>query len=675
MEKRLHKKIVFSLLALVSVFAVIVLCYMQTPLLEGFEAKTYDLRFKAMRGAVAARPDIALIAIDGKSIAELGRFPFSRKYYASLVDQVTAAGAKALLMDAFFPEPESAEVDQAFAAAMARAGNVYLAVAFDLNRDCVAVGVTESIKQLSGAAKGSGHINFLPDEDGINRHTMPLIAYGDKIYPSLALRGAMEALGVEEIEQSTFNIKVGEVRIPTAVNGTMMINHIGPPGSYQTFSFVDVVKGRIAADLLKDKLLFMGATALGIYDMRVTPFDGNTPGVEINATIADNIISGNFIRRSGVEAIIDILFIFILGMASFLVIAKLRPFPAFFLLLLLAGGYIAFTYYMFVAGYWFSMVYPLAGMMVASAVSAGFRFVTMDRRAKEIRSIFSSYVSGKVVDQLVNDPEGAGIGVSTKEVTVLFSDLKGFTSYSEQVEPYKLVSTLNEYLAEMTRVIMSHGGTVDKFLGDGIMAYWGAPLAQENHAELAIGCTFVMQERMAALQKKWRKDGTQPFSFRLGINSGEVIAGTIGAKGKKMEYTIIGDSVNLGARLEGTAKFYGVDILVSESTYQATKEKFIYRNLDYIRVVGKRVPIQIYELVAAGDDPDRETLIAGISQFEEALAFYRQKLWGQALAVFEKYSKEYPDDRVAELFVNRCVSFEKDPPVGAWNGVYDRQEK
>ncbi len=663
------------MLALASVFFMTFLCYMQTPLLEGFENKTYDLRFKVMRGAIPARSDIAIIAIDEKSIAELGRFPFSRTHYSSLIDNVSAAGAKALLIDAFFPEIEEQEIDQAFADSMRIAGNVYLAKAFQLNRYGQAIGVTSSIETLAEAAKGIGHINFLPDEDGVNRHSLLLIEFEGKTHPSLPLLGAMAALDVTEVTQSTFEIEIGDKYIPTAANGTMMINHVGPPGSYQTFSFVDVAKGRISPERLKGKVLFLGATALGIYDMRVTPFSGNVPGVEINANIADNILSGIFIRRSGIESLIDIFFILAVGLASFLIVAKLRLFPSLFLLIFIAAGFISFNYYMFLQGHWLSLIYPLAGMMLAFAVSAAFRFVTLDRRAREVRTLFSSYVSDKVVDHLVSDLGESGIEVSTKEVTVLFSDLNGFTAYSETVDPYMLVSTLNEYLAAMTRIIMEYGGTVDKFLGDGIMAYWGAPLDQQDHAEMAIECTLAMQQSMLSLQNKWHADGIEPLEFRVGINSGDVIAGTIGAKGKKMEYTVIGDPVNLGARLESSAKYYGVAFLVSESTYKATSRKFIYRKLDRIRVVGKKVPITIYELIAFPADHNSQDTLSRVAQYEEALALYHAKDWDNALIAFAAYHKAYPKDRAGELFISRCVSFKTDPPEDGWDGVYERRGK
>ncbi|MFC1524606.1 CHASE2 domain-containing protein, partial [Thermodesulfobacteriota bacterium] len=554
-------------LSLLSVFIIVALNVNQNPFFEAFEAKSYDLRFRTMRGPVKGDPNIAIIALDEKSIKEIGRFPWSRKHYVKLIDTVSAAGAKALVMDAFFPETEDTAIDGKFGAALARAKNVTLAVAFDFNTDGSVKGITESIPVLRKASNGSAHMNFLPDEDGINRRNMLVVRHNGALVPSLGLKGAMAVLGEDDIRTGDYHIILGDRQIPIEENNAMWINHTGPEGSYTRYSFVDIVKGRIDPQELKGKLLFMGSTALGIYDMRVTSFHHNMPGVEIHATIADNIINRNHITRTSNEALLDLVIIVVLGLAAYFITARLKLYTAFPLLILLSVGYIWFSYFIFLRGHWLSMIYPLSSILLSYTISAGFQFITLDRRAKEMRSIFSSYVSPKIVDQLANDPAKAQIGGDTKAVTILFSDIKGFTTYSEKNEPFTVVNTLNEYLAAMTQVILKFDGTVDKFLGDGIMAYWGAPLPQEKHAELAVQCTLAMTNKIKQLTSKWQKSGTPPLSFRVGLNSGDVIAGNIGARGKKMEYTVIGDNVNLASRVEGTAKYYGVDILVSESTY------------------------------------------------------------------------------------------------------------
>lgn len=672
---RKNQNRIFLLLALFSIVGVVVLYYSQTLILERFETHTYDLRFKKLRGAISPHPDIGIIAINDKSIAELGRFPWSRKHYVDLIDNVKAAGAKALLMDAFFPEPENAATDQAFADSMARAGNVVLSVAYEFNRGGTIVGKTGSIPVIADAALGEGHINFHPDEDGVNRRSMLVIAEQDTTSLSLGLRGAMAGLGVDKVTQGSFGVVVGDRHIPTDYFGTMLINYTGPPGSYPTYSFADVAGGRVDPAELRGKVLFMGMTALGIYDMRVTPFHANTPGVEINATIADNIISGRFITRSGIESLIDIFFIVALGIVIFGMTAKVAPkltFPAF---LLIALGYIWFANYMFIQGRWLSIVYPLLSAMLAYIVSVAFRFMTLDKRAREIRSVFSSYVSKNVVDQLVRDPQGAQIGGETREVTILFLDIKGFTSFCEDLSPAEVVKTLNSYLAALTRVIMEHDGTVDKFLGDGIMAYWGAPLAMDGHAEAAISCALALRDVSVQMAEKHKQAGSDFLTFRVGINSGEAIAGNIGLKGKKMEYTLIGDNVNLCSRIEGSGKFYGVDILASESTYRVTREKFLFRELDSIRVVGKKKPVVIYELVAAKDGEGAAELTTRLNDFKEGLRVYRSRDWDGAYNIFNRLCTEWPEDKPAQIYRERCRQYRDNPPSDDWDFVFDHTAK
>ena len=669
-----HKLISLSL-AFFSIFFVIVLFYQQSAVLESFEAKTFDLRFKTLRGAIAPNRDIAIIAIDEKTLAELGRFPFTRRNYTQLIDQVTAAGAKALLMDAFFPEQEDPATDQEFAAAMQRSKIVTLASAIEYAPSGKPTNMVTSLPELTQGAKAVAHINFQPDEDGVNRQTPLVLSYQDKTIPSLGLSGAMAGLGETAFRVDDYSINIGTRTIPLDAQGMMLINYIGPPGIYPRFSFSDVSRGRVPAENLRGKILFMGATALGIYDMRVTPFHTNSPGVEVHANIADSIIRGSFIRRSGLEALADLFFIICLGAAVFTITARLKPILAVPLVVAVMSCHWGLVYLFFLNGAWLGIIYPLVSMLISFILSLSYRFIVLDRHAREIRSIFSSYVSSKIVDQLVSDPGSAKIGGDSREITILFSDLRGFTTYSESVDPYLVLKTLNEYLDAMTRVIMDHDGTVDKFLGDGIMAYWGAPLPQKNHAERAMACTLAMAETMKRLQQKWQAANVPSLFFRIGIHTGEAIAGNIGAQGKKMEYTVIGDTINLASRLEGTAKYYGVDILASQMTRQAAGEQFLFRELDRIRVVGKSVPITIYELLGKTSDPlSRENRIK-ISEYSKGLELYRQRRFAEAKSIFAAILADMPRDTPTLLYLARCDHFLEAPPPEDWDGVFDRTTK
>jgi adenylate cyclase len=664
-------KLAVFLLAFVSIFIVIALYYNQNSFLEAFEAKTYDLRYKSLRGAVTPSADIAIIAIDDKSIAELGRFPWTRSEYVRLLDRLSAAGAKVVLFDAFYSEKETPAKDRSFATAIKRAGNVVLAVPFDFDKQLRVIGSTHSLPEIEGVAAGIGHINLLPEDDGVNRRNILILEENGKLVPSLGLKGAMEALGEKEFSPGSFEIKLGDKHIPVDGNYSMWINYAGPPGNYPRYSFTDIANGRVDPALLKGKVLFLGATALGVYDMRVTPFHNNTPGVEVHAAVADSIISGRFIRRTGLEALLDMAFIVMLGLATFYLTMRLRLHVAIPAAIVLSACYVWLSYWFFLQGHWVSMIYPILAAMVALSAGGSFRYLVLDRSAREMRSMFSSYLSAKLVARLEKEPDAAKIGGDNKEVTVLFTDIKGFTSFSETRSPQEVVTRLNEYLAAMVQVIDQFDGTVDKFIGDGIMVYWGAPLAQPDHAKLAIACMLEMKNTMARLGVKWEKEGLVPFIIRGGALSGEVVAGNIGCNGKKMEYTLIGDTVNQASRLEGTAKYYGVSFLIGESTYLLARDTYRFRELDKIRVVGKHVPVTVYELIGTLPEPEDNR----VAKFAAALALYREHKWEDAEKYFASILDEVPEDKPSKIYLERCEYYKNTPPPKEWDGVFNRVDK
>lgn len=659
------------LLAILSVFTVVALYYHQNPFLEAFEAKSYDLRFKNWRGPITPSDNIAIVAIDEKSIAEMGRYPWSRVEYARLLDQLATAGIKGLLIDAFFPEVESPEADQAFAMALKRAGNVTLAVAYDLDGEFRAIRTTRSLASIEANAAGIGHINFLPDDDGTNRRNLLLVEADGKVVPSLGLAGAMVVLGETQLSPESFGITLGERAIPTDGDYALWINYSGPPGSYPYYSFTDIVHGRVAPELLQGKLLFLGATALGIYDMRVTPFHSNTPGVEVHATVADNIISGRFIRQSGLEALFDIGFILLLGFATYYLTIRIRLYAVIPVILLLTVGYLWLTYQAFLVGHWLNMIYPPLAAIIALLSGGGYRYLVLEHRAREMRSMFSSYLSPRLVARLEREPDLAKIGGDSKVITVLFTDIKGFTSFSEKHTPQEVVARLNEYLDAMVHVIDRFEGTVDKFIGDGIMVYWGAPLPQPDHARLAIDCVLAMEAKMRELCARWERAGKEPFVLRAGIQSGEVVAGNIGSRGKKMEYTVIGDTVNMAARLEGTAKYYGVEFLVGANTYHSAGDGYRYRELDTIRMLGKDTPVTVYELIGSV----AEVVSPLVEQFTEALRLYRAHRWNEAKQGFVGILERFPSDRPSRIYLERCDYFSRTPPPDDWDGVFNRLDK
>jgi adenylate cyclase len=666
-----NTRAVSIVLAVISVLLITVLYYKQNPFLEGFEARTYDLRFKSLRGPIAPNPDIAIIAIDDKSIAELGRFPWTRLQYVRLLDRLAEVKPRAILFDVFFPEPEAAEVDEALAEAIRRSGNVVLASYFSFDRQAKITATTGNLPQFERAAAGIGHINLIPEEDGVNRRNLLQLEKDGKPVPSFGLMGAMVTLGEKDFSSAPFQVRLGNRSIPVGADGAMWINYIGAPGNYPRYSFADVVNGRIDISQLRGKTIFLGATALGIYDMRVTPFHSNSPGVEVHATVTDDILSGRFIHRTGLESLFDLAMIVLVGALSFYLTAVLRLHGAIPVVLTLSAAYIWLSYWLFLQGHWVSMVYPPLAAMTALMLGGGFGYLVLERSAREMRAMFSSYLSSKLVSRLEKDPGAARIGGDNREVTVMLTDIKSFTSFSERHKPQVVVARLNEYLAAMVQLIYQHEGTVDKFIGDGIMAYWGAPLSQPDHAKRAVACALAMKETMAQLTAKWIKEGLEPFVIRGGIQSGDVVAGNIGSRGQKMEYTVIGDTVNQASRLEGMAKYFGVGFVVGDSTYLKTCDSFRFRRLDRVRVVGKEIPVAIHELrgpVQAAEDR-LEVLFAA------ALSVFRQQRWDEAQKAFSAILAEFPDDVPSKLYLVRCAHFKESPADTDWDGVFNPLEK
>lgn len=378
-----------------------------------------------------------------------------------------------------------------------------------------------------------------------------------------------------------------------------------------------------------------------------------------------------FFEHTVPETLFDIALIFTLGLLSFYLIKRNGFYIAFLASVALSVGYVWITLSLFGERHWVSMLFPLLVVVLALLIGGAFRYLVLERSVNELRSTFSNYQSDKFVARLEEEPEATKIGGDSKEVTIIFTDIKGFTSFSEKHTPQEVVNRLNEYLGEMVQVIEEYDGYVDKFIGDGIMAYWGAPLAQAEHAKLAVACIVAMKKSMEILCIKWQADGVEPFAIRAGVQSGEVVAGNIGLRGKKMEYTVIGDTVNQAARLESSAKYYGVDVLVGENTYLGTRDTYGYRELDKVRMMGKQVPVRVYELI----ENQSESIRKLNEKFSAALAIYRGRNWEQAETYFAAILAEFPDDRPSEIYLERCQYFKRNPVSNDWDGIFNRRGK
>ncbi len=597
--------------------------------LEILENKTLDMRF-TLRGGIAPGPETVIAAIDEKSIHSLGRFPWTRSVWARVVDRLTEEGAAVVVFDVLFPEPESASADGLLQNAIEKNGRVILPMDFDFSETgykesgftnsqvdflfpsayavlknidapylpLIAKIVLPPLERLSNAATSIAHINMIPDNDGTLRWEVLAIKYHDDYYAPIGLQAARlyRKLEMQDLAlDGHAEIQLGDTVIPTDSRSRMLINYRGPEGTFPRYSVSDIVDRKTPAGTFTNKIVLIGATAIGIYDLRVTPFSNNMSGVEKHASVVDNILKGDFLRRSNADVLLLIfLFAVVLGVA----LPRLGARAGAALFLVLFAGYLGFVYYLFVAkGIWFNLVYPASALFFGYTSQTAYRFFTEERRARDIRKMFSSYVSKRIVDELIRDPSKAKLGGDRKEITVLFSDIRGFTTFSEKHQPEEVVSLLNEYLGAMTAIVFEYEGTLDKFVGDAVMALWGAPVGQPDHAERACRCALAMIDKLKELQAKWAAEGKYVIDIGIGINTGDMVVGNMGAEGKKMDYTVIGDNVNLGARLEGLTRKYNNHIIISEYTYEKVKNIVRANVLDSVTVKGKEKPVVVYDLV------------------------------------------------------------------------------
>jgi len=638
----MKKNLMFYLIALLSTSLFVMLQLFDPVIIrEQLESKTYDLRLllKNLVRPQSPPKDVVIVAIDEKSIREVGRWPWSRDVMAELVNSISNVKPKAVGIDILFTERESKEKDEKLAEAIKKAGNVVLATAFivpvgknapkgpvdipDFLWDSAFMevksqegipwrrfavkpeSVMPSLSEFSSVAS-LGHAYALPDMDGVLRWKIMYLSFGDDCYPQFSLQIARIALGIPMKDMVLYGgagIKLGDRFIPTDLSGRVLVNYLGKEHSFPYKSAVDIMRNADAARDLRDKIVLVGTSALATYDQKVTPFSGNFPGVEENATVVANIIGNNFNRKS--PGTVEIIVIVLTGVFLGLMLPRLRAISS----ASLAIGTVLF--YVTVSGYlliyqnlWINLLYPVTNMLTIFTIQTVIRFFHEERKAKEIRQMFSSYVSPKIVKELIENPDKARLGGERRIVTLLFSDIMGFTSLSERRQPEEVVSLLNEYFKEMADIIFRWDGTLDKFVGDEIMALWGAPLEQPNHAELALRCALNMSQKLNELQESWGNRGSDTFDVGIGINTGEVIIGNIGAMGKKMDYTAIGDHVNLAARVEKLTRQYGSRIIITENTYAhvepVIKEgllgHFELHELAHVKVKGKENEVKIFGL-------------------------------------------------------------------------------
>ena len=435
-------------------------------------------------------------------------------------------------------------------------------------------------------------------------------------------------------------------------------------------SITDVLRGKVAPGTFKDRVVLVGATAVGTHDLRSTPSAAVFPGTEIHATVVDNILTGRLLARPRWWKAFDVLDIVALTVAGAVVLSRLGAVKGLVVQTSLLGAFLGLAAWLFARyGVWLDVVHPVLAISINYTGLTTFRFLTEERERRKIKATFRQYVAPLVVDAMLKDPQRLKLGGEEKVLTVLFSDLEGFTSYSERYSPEEMIALLSEYYARVTEQVFARWGTLKEYVGDELMAFFGAPFEQVDHAQRACAAALAMREQRLALNAEWAKVGRPQLRARTGINSGPMLVGNLGSK-YRFAYGVLGDQVNLGSRLEGLNRTYGTEILVGENTARLVGSSFQLRDLDLVRVKGKSQAVHVYELLAAADAPLPPGKAEAVALYASALAAYREQRWQDALGLFEQALAACPDDSPARTMSERCLMYREAPPPREWDGVF-----
>jgi len=538
--------------------------------------------------------------------------------------------------------------------------------------------IINNIPILSAAASGSGFMNVAPDSDGIIRRVPLIMHYNGDVYPSLALSVMLNALDSKQTvirtnSQGVESLRLGGLTIPLDSRGQMLLNYRGPSRTVKYISAGDILQDALEPGLLSGKIVFLGTSSAGLKDIRTTPIDPVYPGVEAQATVVDNILSGDFLSRPAWASGLELSLVVLMGLVT-----------TFFMVLLGALWVIA-PLALSGLGIWFGALHllesnglyispfmPLITLAGSFSVLTFQKFWVEEREKRKIKFSFEHYLSPQVVKRVIKNPALLKLGGEKKNVSILFSDIRNFTRISESMEPQELVSFMNDYLTAMTEIILKNGGTLDKYMGDAIMAFFGAPEDMPDHARITTHTAVEMLNKMYDCRGRWCFPGFDRVEIGVGISSGPVIVGNMGSE-KRLNYTVMGDQVNLASRLEGLTKEYGVKILVSQFTREQTGQGFTFREIDLVRVKGREKPVAVYEPV----DKDYFTggKFAYIPLFEHGLAAYRRQNWDEAVDLFNRVLLMKPQDKPSLIYIDRCKQMIRNSPGLEWDGVWIMETK
>lgn len=686
--------------------------------IQSLELDFLDYRFKLRGPLDISESPIIILAIDDQSNESTPeQWPWPRRYFAHVIENLIQTGVSVIGIDVEFDKTgrHGPASDNELEAALNRYDNVVL-----VGKIFITSGRLESTilvpphEKFRRTGVPWGLVSSEVDKDGIYRRYLVAQRHMDTTYASFATEVLKIYKGYDKdlmVEDRPDRFICGEYEIPKFDHYSMLINYTGPAQSFPVYSFDNVLDdenfdlldeydmdafddpgdttlglppGLLHSGILKDKIVLIGATMQELHDDFPTPFlevtdeSGHkrkalTPGVEVHANALQTILSENYLAELDFWGHLVILFL--LGILVYSITHFLPTLWGAISSTLVAFLYFAISVFLFTRNNLIiEITKPVLVILFSFIGNNLYQYVLSQKEKRMIQGAFSHYVPEKVVAEILADPDKLKLGGEERIVTVLFSDVEGFTTVSEKLTPVQLVHLLNEYLTEMSEIVLSNNGIIDKYEGDAIMAEFGVPVPYDNHGYMACKTALEMQGKLSELREKWETENRPLLTARIGINTGEVIIGNMGSR-NVFDYTIVGDHVNLGSRLEGANKFYGTRIMISEFTHEHVKDDFYTRMLDIIRVMGKEEPRKVYELIAFKTDTLDDKHLEMLDYFDRGTQYYRSRVWDKAIECFEHCLKLHAEDMPSHIFRKRCNDFRLNPPDAHWDGVTVMEEK
>lgn len=705
----------------------------RSELLERFEYDLYDVRLRQFLSA-EKDPRIVIVDVDEKSLAAEGRWPWNRVKLAEMLDQLfDHYGAAIVGFDMVFSEADqsvdlqqvksllkqreadesietllsSLNSDQRFAQAITDRP-VVLGYLFDRSLKRLQIGhpgspvvaedpilsnlpipeangVISSLNEIQSVSVWNGFFdNPMVDSDGVYRRVPILQRYQNEYYPSLALSMMLALFGEQEVgpivESDATNernalvaVDVAGMQIPVDQYGAVLVPYRGPQGSFPYISATDVIRGVADPAVLEGAIVLVGTSAAGLLDLRVTPMSNRYSGVEVHANIISGMLDERIQHQPDYTLGVELVQLVLSGLILSLLIPRVSVLASTLVTLAISALLVALNLYAWHEMLW---VIPIGYTLVLISVlylfqqTTGYFFET--RNIAQLANQFGQYIPPEVVEELSQQDQSVQLSGESREMSVFFSDVRDFTSLSEQLTPQQLTRLMNIYLTGMTKIIHEQRGTVDKYIGDAVMAFWGAPLKDEDHARHALEAALTMLSVMPELNEQLKQEGLPPVKVGMGINSGAMNVGNMGSS-FRMAYTVMGDAVNLASRLEGLTKYYGTPLLVSGEVVTNVPD-YLYRLLDRVQVKGRNEAVDIYEpwgLLETAAKEDKES----VALFERGIEAYLKQSWNEAEKLFRAYLTIYEEDVMANIYLQRIAEFKETPPAENWQGVYSHTSK